>query len=57
MRLVICLVVGGAKGAPSVFASSGEDAGKAAPVRTTTLASSQVLEGGAVWLRSRLHSG
>ena len=34
-----------------------EDAGAAAPVRSMTLESSQVLEGGAVWLRYQLQSG
>jgi hypothetical protein len=49
--------VNGAKGAPSVFDCSDEDAGAPAPVRSMTLESSQVLDGGAVWLRYRLRSG
>jgi riboflavin biosynthesis pyrimidine reductase len=57
ISLVICPAVDGAKGAPSVFDSSDDDAGTAAPVRSMTLESSQVLERGAVWLRYRLQSG
>jgi riboflavin biosynthesis pyrimidine reductase len=57
ISLVICPAVDGAKGAPSVFDSSDQDAGAPAPVRSMTLESSQVLEGGAVWLRYRLQSG
>jgi len=49
--------VDGAKGAPSVFDSSDEDAGTPAPVCSMTLESSQVLDGGAIWLRYRLQSG
>ena len=44
----------GAKGAPSVFDSSDAEAGQPAPIQTMTLESSQVLDGGAVWLRYRL---
>jgi len=57
ISLVICPAVDGAKGAPGVFDSSDEDAGAAAPVRSMTLESSQVPDGGAVWLRHRLRSG
>jgi riboflavin biosynthesis pyrimidine reductase len=57
ISLVICPAVDGAKGAPSIFDSSDADAGRAAPVRAMTLASCQVLEGDAVWLRYRLHNG
>jgi len=49
--------VDGAKGAPSVFDSGDEDAGMPARVDSMTLQSSQVLEGGAVWLRYQLRSG
>jgi riboflavin biosynthesis pyrimidine reductase len=56
ISLVICPAVDGAKGAPSVFDSS-NDAGAAAPIRSMTLDGSQVLEGGAVWLRYRLRNG
>jgi riboflavin biosynthesis pyrimidine reductase len=57
ISLVICPAVDGAKGAPSVFDSSDPDAGAAAPIRAMTLESTQVLEGGAVWLRYRLQRG
>jgi hypothetical protein len=46
-----------AKGAPSVFDSCDEEAGVPAPVSAMTLESSEVLEGGGVWLRYRLQSG
>jgi len=57
ISLVICPAVDGAKGAPSVFDSSNEDGATPAPVRSMTLESTEVLEGGAVWLRYRLQSG
>lgn len=57
ISLVICPAVDGAKGAPSVFDSNDESAGVPAPVRSMMLDSSQVLEGGAVWLRYKLQSG
>ncbi len=57
ISLVVCPAVDGAKGAPSVFDSSEAEAGKPAPVRAMTLASSEVLDGGAVWLRYRLENG
>ena len=57
ISLAICPAVDGAKGAPSIFDSSGEDAGIAAPIRSMTLASTEVLEGGVVWLRYRLENG
>ena len=56
ISLAICPAVDGAKGAPSIFDSSDEDAGVAAPIRSMTLVSSEVLEGGAVWLRYRLQN-
>ncbi len=56
ISLAICPAVDGAKGAPSIFDSSDEDAGIAAPIRSMTLASTEVLEGGAVWLRYRLQN-
>jgi riboflavin biosynthesis pyrimidine reductase len=55
ISLAICPAVDGAKGAPSVFDSDDENAG-AAPLRAMTLAQSQVLEGGAVWLRYTLEN-
>jgi riboflavin biosynthesis pyrimidine reductase len=56
ISLAICPAVDGAKGAPSVFDSSDKDAGIAAPVRSMILASTEVLEGGVVWLRYRLQN-
>ena len=56
ISLAICPAVDGATGAPSIFDSGDEDAGVAAPVRSMTLASCEVLEGGAVWLRYRLQN-
>jgi hypothetical protein len=44
-------------GGPRLFDSSEEDAGIAAPIRSMSLASSEVLEGGVVWLRYRLQNG
>jgi riboflavin biosynthesis pyrimidine reductase len=57
LSLVIVPAVDGAKGAPSVFDSSDADAGATAPVRRMTLAHSQALDGGAVWLRYKLENG
>jgi riboflavin biosynthesis pyrimidine reductase len=57
LSLVIFPAVDGAQGAPCVFDSRGDAAGTPAPLRAMTLESSQVLEGGAVWLRYRLQSG
>jgi riboflavin biosynthesis pyrimidine reductase len=56
ISLAICPAVDGARGAPSIFDSSGKDAGIAAPIRSMTLASTEVLEGGVVWLRYRLQN-
>jgi hypothetical protein len=47
----------GAKGAPSVFDSRDDEAGALAPVRSISLDSSEVLEGGGVWLRYRIENG
>jgi hypothetical protein len=44
----------GAKGAPSVFDSKDVEQGPTAPVAAMTLESSQVLDGGAVWLRYQI---
>jgi hypothetical protein len=44
-------------GAPCVFDSRDAEAGTAAPLRAMTLVSSELLEGGAVWLRYRLENG
>ena len=56
ISLAIFPAVDGMKGAPCVF-DAGEGAGAAAPLRAITLESSEVLEGGAVWLRYRVHNG
>jgi riboflavin biosynthesis pyrimidine reductase len=56
ISLILCPAVDGAKGAPSVFDSGESQAGQPAPVQTMVLESSQVLEGGAVWLRYRLRN-
>jgi riboflavin biosynthesis pyrimidine reductase len=56
LSLVVCPAVDGAKGAPSVLDSGEPIAGASAPVKAMTLESSQVLDGGAVWLRYRLQS-
>ena len=57
ISLAIFPAVDGAKGAPCVFDSGDEEAGAPAPLRSMALESSQVLEGGVVWLRYRLQSG
>jgi riboflavin biosynthesis pyrimidine reductase len=57
ISLALWPAVDGAKGAPSVFDSSEAEAGRPAPVRSMALESSQVLDGGAVWLRYRLVNG
>ena len=56
ISLAICPVVDGAKGAPSVFDSAVADAGLRAPIGQMSLASCEVLDGGAVWLRYRLRN-
>jgi riboflavin biosynthesis pyrimidine reductase len=56
LDLIVCPVVDGAAGAPSVFDSGPDEAGRAAPLRSMTLRSSQTLEGGSVWLRYRLQN-
>ena len=56
ISVAICPAVDGAKGAPSIFDSSDKDAGVPAPIRSMTLASNEVLEGGVVWLRYRLQN-
>jgi riboflavin biosynthesis pyrimidine reductase len=54
---VIFPVVDGTKGSASVFDSGEDEIGTAAPLRSMTLASSEVLECGAVWLRYRIQMG
>jgi riboflavin biosynthesis pyrimidine reductase len=53
ISLVVSPVVDGSSGAPTVFNSGDVDLGPA-PIERMTLASHEVLEGGAVWLRYRL---
>ena len=55
LSLVITAAIDGSSGAPTVFNSGDVDLGPA-PVETMTLASHEVLENGAVWLRYRLTS-
>jgi riboflavin biosynthesis pyrimidine reductase len=56
ISLAIFPAVDGAQGAPCVFDSAEGRAGTPAPVRSITLESSEVLEGGVVWLRYRLEN-
>jgi riboflavin biosynthesis pyrimidine reductase len=56
ISLAIFPAVDGTKGAPCVF-DSGEEAEAAAPLRGMMLESSEVLKGGAVWLRYRIQNG
>jgi riboflavin biosynthesis pyrimidine reductase len=56
LSLVLCPAVDGARGAPSVFDSAEPLTGPTAPVEAMTLESSNVLDGGAVWLRYRLRN-
>jgi riboflavin biosynthesis pyrimidine reductase len=56
ISLAICPAIDGAKGAPCIFDSSDGDADVAAPIRSMILASTEVLEGGVVWLRYRLQN-
>jgi riboflavin biosynthesis pyrimidine reductase len=56
LSLVLCPAVDGAKGAPSVFDSTEDKADQRAPVEAMTLESSQLLEGGAMWLRYRIQN-
>lgn len=56
LHLVICPAIDGAKGAPSVFDSVGDDGDQRPPVEAMTLAGSTVLEGGAVHLRYRIRN-
>jgi riboflavin biosynthesis pyrimidine reductase len=56
ISLILCPAVDGAKGAPSIFDSIATEPAKSAPVEAMTLESSQVLDGGAVWLRYRVRN-
>jgi riboflavin biosynthesis pyrimidine reductase len=57
LSLAIMPAVDGAKGAPCVFDSGDAQAGLAPPVESMTLTSSQVLDGGVVWLRYAIGNG
>ena len=56
LNLVLCPAVDGAKGAPSVFDSAESEADQRAPVTAMSLESSEVLAGGAMWLRYRIEN-
>ncbi len=56
ISLAVCPAVDGAQGAPSVFDSVVEESGRRAPLTGMQLASCEVLDGGAVWLRYRLEN-
>jgi riboflavin biosynthesis pyrimidine reductase len=56
ISLVICPAVDGARGVPHVFDSRDEDADARAPIQAMTLESSEVLDGGAIWLRYSLRT-
>jgi riboflavin biosynthesis pyrimidine reductase len=49
--------VEGTKGSASVFDFGDDEASMAVPLQSVTLANSEVLECGAVWLRYRVQSG
>ncbi|TAI63034.1 RibD family protein [Bradyrhizobium sp. Leo170] len=56
VSLILFPSVDGAKGAPAVFDSLENEHGRSAPVRSMTLESHQVLEGGVMWLRYKLQN-
>ncbi|MBV8776784.1 MAG: dihydrofolate reductase family protein, partial [Alphaproteobacteria bacterium] len=56
ISLAICPTIDGARGGPHVFDSSHDMIGPTAPVRSMTLESSEILGGGAVWLRYRVEN-
>lgn len=57
ISVAIFPAVDGTQGAPCVFDSGEDEADTAAPLGAMVLASSEVLEGGAVWLRYRIQNG
>jgi riboflavin biosynthesis pyrimidine reductase len=57
ISLVIFPAADGTIGSASVFDSTEEETAAAAPLLSMTLLSSQVLEGGAVWLRYQVQNG
>jgi riboflavin biosynthesis pyrimidine reductase len=56
LNLILCPVVDGAKGAPSVFDSTAAETDQRAPVAAMTLADFKALEGGAMLLRYRIQN-
>ena len=56
LHLVLCPVVDGAKGAPSVFDSPQSEAEERAPVVAMSLESTRILERGAMLLRYRMQN-
>jgi len=56
ISLAVCPAVDGAKGAPSVFDSPEQDSELRAPIAAMSLESSEVLDGGTVWLRYRVRN-
>lgn len=56
VSVAIFPAIDGAKGAPSIFDSTEREAGQRAPIAHMSLASCEVLEDGAVWLRYRLRN-
>jgi riboflavin biosynthesis pyrimidine reductase len=57
ISLAVCPAVDGARGGPYAFDSREDETDARAPLRSMTLESCEVLEGGAVWLRYRLQNG
>ena len=56
VSLAVCPALDGAQGAPSVFDSAATESDSRAPLTGMQLASCEVLEGGALWLRYRLEN-
>jgi riboflavin biosynthesis pyrimidine reductase len=56
ISLAICPAVDGARGGPHVFDSNDDESEARAPLAAMILIGSEVLEGGAVWLRYRLEN-
>jgi riboflavin biosynthesis pyrimidine reductase len=57
ISLAVCPAVDGARGGPYAFDSREDETDARAPLRSMTLQSCEVLEGGTVWLRYRLQNG
>ena len=57
ISLAVFPAVDGTTGAPCVFDAGEHETGTAAPLKSMKLASSEVLDCGAVWLRYRVQSG